>query len=276
MKIRNFKNLEDIIKNEKLLIGVVHLKPLPGSPSYMGESIESIFESALKDTECYNKGNFHGVIIENHGDIPFSKPEDIGPETVALMSVIADKLREKNKNLFFGINILANAAIKALSVAMAAKASFIRVNQFTNAYIANEGFLEGLAGKITRYRRWIGANNVNIFADVHVKHGSHSIVSDRSIEELTRDCEFFGADILIATGQRTSDSAQIEEVEKIKNSTNLPVLIGSGISKDNINDYYHSCDGFIVASSLKYEGNWENSVEMKRINDFKEIFSLLK
>jgi|TARA_B100001996_G_scaffold336593_2_gene287951 hypothetical protein len=273
----NIKNrINNIFKKEKLLIGVVHLNPLPGSPSYKGESLDEIFDLALKDTKCYAQENFHGVIIENHGDIPFNKPEDIGPETVAFMSVITNKLREKYKHLIFGINILANAAIPALSVAMATNSSFIRVNQYTNAYIANEGFLEGLAAKITRYRKWIGADSISIFADVHVKHGSHAIVSDRSIEELTKDNEFFGADVLVATGQRTADSAEIEELTKIKSATHLPVLIGSGISKDNINNYYQKCDGFIIASSLKFDGYWKNSVDLERIKSFNKILNLLK
>ena len=256
MEKNNIKNrINNIFKKEKLLIGVVHLNPLPGSPSYKGESLDEIFDLALKDTKCYAQENFHGVIIENHGDIP---------------------LREKYKHLIFGINILANAAIPALSVAMATNSSFIRVNQYTNAYIANEGFLEGLAAKITRYRKWIGADSISIFADVHVKHGSHAIVSDRSIEELTKDNEFFGADVLVATGQRTADSAEIEELTKIKSATHLPVLIGSGISKDNINNYYQKCDGFIIASSLKFEGYWKNSVDLERIKSFNKILNLLK
>jgi membrane complex biogenesis BtpA family protein len=275
-KLNNHNRLSALFKKEKVLIGVVHLKPLPGSPSYKGESLDEIFDLALKDTECYALGKFHGVIIENHGDIPFNKPEDIGPETVAVMSVITNKLRVKYNHLIFGINVLANAAIPALSVAMASNSAFIRVNQYTNAYIANEGFVEGLAAKITRYRRLIYADSICIFADVHVKHGSHAIVADRPIEELAKDSEFFGADVLIATGSRTADSAEIEEVNTIKLSTNLPVLIGSGITKDNVNNYYHTCDGFIIASSLKYDGLWNNSVDIKRVNAFTKTLNSLK
>ncbi len=46
----------------------------------------------------------HGPIIENHGDVPFAKPEDLGRETAA---------------------------------------GFVRVNQWTNSYVGNEGILEG-------------------------------------------------------------------------------------------------------------------------------------
>ncbi|GHK51587.1 hypothetical protein KPZU09_13230 [Klebsiella pneumoniae] len=57
------------------------------------------------------------------------------------------------------------------------------------------------------------AEHIRVFADSHVKHGSHAIVADRSIQELTRDVDFFEADAVIATGQRTGDSATMAEID---------------------------------------------------------------
>ncbi len=89
---------------------------------------------------------------------------------------------------------------------LAGGADFVRVNQWANAYIANEGFIEGAAAKALRYRSMLRAEHIRVFADSHVKHGSHAIVADRSIQELTRDVDFFEADAVIATGQRTGDT----------------------------------------------------------------------
>ena len=83
-----------------------------------------------------------------------------------------------------GINVLANAAIPAMAIALAGGADFVRVNQWANAYIANEGFIEGAAAKALRYRSMLRAEHIRVFADSHVKHGSHAIVADRSIQEL--------------------------------------------------------------------------------------------
>ena len=51
-----------------------------------------------------------------------------------------------------GVNVLANAALHALAVASAAGARFVRVNQWANAYVANEGLIEGAAARAMRYR----------------------------------------------------------------------------------------------------------------------------
>lgn len=134
--------IQAIFSRSKAVIGVIHCDPFPGSPKYRGKSVSDIVERALRDAENYISGGVHGLIIENHGDIPFSKPEDIGHETSALMAVITEKVRERFA-VPLGINVLANAAIPAMAIALAGGADFVRVNQWANAYIANEGFIEG-------------------------------------------------------------------------------------------------------------------------------------
>ena len=106
-----------------------------------------------------------GLIVENHGDVPFSKPEDLGPETAACLAVAADRIRAET-GAPFGINVLANAPLHALAVAAATGAAFIRVNQWANAYVANEGFVEGRAAEAMRYRSLLRVEGVRVFADV--------------------------------------------------------------------------------------------------------------
>lgn len=259
--------IQAIFSRKKVVIGVIHCDPFPGTPKYRGKTIGDIIERALRDADNYVSGGVHGLIIENHGDIPFSKPEDIGPETAALMAVITEKVRTRF-NVPLGINVLANAAIPALATALAGGADFIRVNQWANAYIANEGFIEGAAAKALRYRSQLRAEHIKVFADSHVKHGSHAIVADRSIQELTRDVDFFEADAVIATGQRTGDSATLSEIDEIRGATALPLLVGSGVTPDNVGQILSRTQGVIVASALKVDGVWWNEVELARVKHF--------
>ncbi len=250
-------------RTERVLIGVVHLLPLPGSPDHEGSEVEPIYERALADARAYHAAGFDGLIVENHGDIPFAKPDDIGPETAAHMSVAADRIRRET-HLPIGVNVLANAARHAIAAASAAGARFVRVNQWANAYVANEGLIEGAAARATRYRREIGAQGVRVFADAHVKHGAHAIVQDRPIAELVRDVEFFNADVIIATGQRTGHAADLDYIRAIKSAASLPVLVGSGVTPDNVREILGIVEGVIVASALKVEGCWWNPVDPER------------
>ncbi|MXP64993.1 BtpA/SgcQ family protein [Roseomonas sp. M0104] len=259
--------IETLFGRRKAVIGVIHSLALPGSPGYDGRPMAEIVDFAVAEAERYRAGGVDGLIVENHGDIPFSKPEHLGPETAAGMAVMTDAVRRAS-GLTVGVNVLANGAIQALAVAKAAGASFIRVNQWANAYVANEGFVEGPAAAATRYRAWLQAREVKIFADVHVKHGAHAITGDRSIPELARDVEFFDADVAIATGQRTGDSATMEELSTIAGGTALPVAVGSGVTPDNVGDILTVADAVIVASYLKQDGVWWNPVDPERLRTF--------
>jgi membrane complex biogenesis BtpA family protein len=259
--------IREIFGRDKVLIGMIHCPPLPGSPRYRGAPVAEIVAACLTDARRLIEGGLHGLIVENHGDIPFSKPEDIGPETPALLSVITDRVRAAT-GVPVGVNVLANAPLPALATAVAGGAAFIRVNQWANAYVANEGFIEGRAAEAMRYRALLRADHIRIFADVHVKHGSHAIVADRTIAELTRDLAFFDADCVIATGQRTGNAASLTEIDEIAAATHLPLLVGSGVSEDNILPILSRTSGVIVASSLKQDGLWWNPVDPDRVRRF--------
>ena len=259
--------IASLFGRRKAVIGVIHSRPLPGSPGYDGEAMEEVIGFAVAEAARYRAGGVDGLIVENHGDIPFAKPEHLGPETAACMAVMTRAVRAAS-GLPVGVNVLANGAIQALAVAKAAGAAFIRVNQWANAYVANEGFIEGPAGAATRYRAWLHAREVKIFADVHVKHGAHAIVADRAIPEMARDAEFFDADVAIATGQRTGDAASLEELRAIAEGTSLPVAVGSGVTPGNVGDILTVADAVIVASWLKHDGVWWNPVDPERLAVF--------
>lgn len=254
---------------DKALIGVVHCPPFPGTPRHDGRPMRDIVDACLRDAAAYVEGGMNGLIVENHGDVPFLKPADIGPETTGFLSVITDRIVQA-VDVPVGVNVLANAPIPAFAVATAAGAAFIRVNQWANAYVANEGFVEGRAGEALRYRAALGATHVKVFADSHVKHGSHAIVADRGIVELTRDLAFFDADAVIATGARTGDSATLDEIDEVGGATSLPLLVGSGVTPGNVARILAKVDGVIVASSLKRDGDWWNEVEVGRVRELVE------
>ncbi len=266
-KVSDLSSILKIFKKDKVAIGVVHCPPFPGTPRHDGRSVSQLIAAAVDDAVAYAEGGIDGLIIENHGDVPFLRPEDIGPETTAYMTA-ATRAAIEATGLPTGINILANAPIAALAVASASDARFVRVNQWANAYVSNEGFLNGEAAKALRYRKSIDASDVAIFADSHVKHGAHAITGDRSIEELTRDLEFFDADAVIATGQRTGDTATTEELRTIDGATGLPVLVGSGVRTDNVARILKVAAGVIVGSSLKRDDVWWNEVQADKVRNF--------
>ena len=258
--------LRELFSVSKPIIGMVHSQPLPGSPRYKHYSLREVYRFGVEEALRLKEGGVDGLLLENAGDIPFSRPQDIGHETIASMSVLGHLIREAT-HLPLGIITVANAALPSIAIAHSCGAQFVRVNQWVNAYIANEGLVEGEAGRALRYRSWIGADNVRIFADVHVKHGSHAIVSDRPLAEQARDAEFYDADVLIATGYRTGDVTTVEEVAGISNYVSLPVLVGSGLSVANCRELLTVADGAIIGSSIKVDGKMHSPVSVGKVQE---------
>jgi len=261
--------LQKLFPVGKPIIGMVHVKPLPGSPRGRGADLEAVYDAAVEEALLLARGGVDGLLLENAGDIPFLKPEDIGFETVGPMSVIGDRIRRAAK-LPLGFNIVANAAQASLACARSCGADFVRVNQWANAYVANEGIIEGAAPRALRYRNAIGAENILVFADVHVKHGSHAIVGDRDLAEQTRDVEFFGADILIATGNRTGHAAEAAEIEGIRQGATKPILVGSGVTPDTVENLLGAADGAIVGSWFKDTNNMWGTVDPAKVERLME------
>jgi membrane complex biogenesis BtpA family protein len=259
--------LQAIFGRRKVVIGMIHSRALPGSPAYEGAPMDDVVGFAIAEAARLKQGGVDGLIVENHGDIPFAKPDQLGPETAACMAVMTDAVRRAS-GLPVGVNVLANAAHQAIAVAKASGATFVRVNQWANAYVANEGLLDGLAGSAARYRAFLHGRDIRVFADVHVKHGAHAITADRSIAELARDVEFFDADVAVATGQRTGDAADLAEIAAIAQGCSLPVVVGSGLTPETVGSIFQAADGVIVGSWLKQDGVWWNEVDPDRLATF--------
>lgn len=257
--------LRGLVDVAKPIIGTVHVAPLPGAPRYDGSSIREIAARASEDARAYVEGGVDVLLIENAGDVPYRRPELVGPETVAALTAVGVTVREALPDVPMGVIIVAHAVQQSLAVAKAIGGSFIRANQWVNAYIANEGYIEGAAAEALRYRATIDATDVKILADVHVKHGSHAIVGDLPISQLTHDVETFGADVLIATGHHTGDPTRVEEVRAIKERATRSVLVGSGLDQTNARELLGVADGAIVGSAMKRDGVWWERVDPARV-----------
>jgi membrane complex biogenesis BtpA family protein len=253
----------------KVLIGVVHLLPLPGSPRWNG-NLKSVLNRAKMEAGILQDGGAHGVIVENFGDTPF-KTGRVEPETVAAMTLAVEQVRGA-LSLPVGINMLRNDAISALAVAVATGCDFIRVNVHYGVMATDEGMVEGEAYETTRRRRYLNAD-VQILADVLVKHASPVGQSDIGLvaQETSRRAL---ADGLIVSGPATGQPTNSFDVSVVRRA--VPdgfVLVGSGINESNVWRLLEYADGAIVGTSLKTEGIVTNPIDPDRVGRLTQIFA---
>uniref|UniRef100_A0A183CIM1 BtpA family membrane complex biogenesis protein n=1 Tax=Globodera pallida TaxID=36090 RepID=A0A183CIM1_GLOPA len=207
-------------------------------------------------------------------DLPYQKGDAHGPEVCATMARLCAACAQtlgsqRRQQLLLGVQILAGANRAALAVAQAAEFDFVRVESFVFGHVADEGWMDGCAGELLRYRRTIGADQIAVVADVKKKHCSHAITADVSVAETARAAEFFQADGVILSGASTGEAACPRELNEVRSKCSLPVLIGSGIDVDNAN-LFGEAGAFIVGSHFKKDGNWRNVIERSRVQTLVE------
>lgn len=251
--------------NKKPIIGMVHLLPLPSSPLFEG-NIEQIEQRALQDVEALIKGGVDAFIIENFGDVPYDNT--ISLEAYSVMLSITNKIKEV-ATIPFGLNIQYNCTEHEWSMAYATKADFIRVEAFVENRIGTHGISYASAPKLMRMKQQYPSECM-IFSDINVKHTYP--MADIKMEDAAHESIESGSDAIIITGKATGENPKIEEVialkEKLKNT---PVLIGSGINSQNVNDFLQYADGIIVGSSLKYNGDVYQCIDPKKVEEFMNI-----
>ncbi|KXB03826.1 photosystem I assembly BtpA [candidate division MSBL1 archaeon SCGC-AAA261G05] len=262
---KRLDSLEDLFGVNKPIIGMIHLLPMPGAPG-CDHDVDLILEKALEDAEKLEDGGVDGLIVENMWDIPYFVGSDIPPETIAIQSVAARKVVEK-VDIPVGANVIHNAGRGDLAVALASGAKFMRICLFTGAQVWDTGeFDHGVAAELTRLRRYFNAEDIRIFADIDKKHAKVFPGIDLRTHAIWS--EYYLADALIVTGEMTGRPPKIDDVKTVKEATNRPVLMGSGMDKDNVSEFLKYADGAIVGTSLKEDGVTENPVDLGRVKEF--------
>lgn len=263
-----WKTPRDLFGGGKILIGVVHLLPLPGAPLWDGD-LARVLQRAAAEARALHQGGAHGLIVENFGDAPF-RAGPVAPETVAGMT-LAVKAAAEAAPLPVGVNMLRNDAQAALAVAAVAGAAFIRVNVHYGVMAADEGVIEGQAYETVRQRRYLNAP-VSLLADVLVKHAAPLGPQDLLLtaQETVRRGR---ADGLIISGPATGRPTANSDLSVVRRG--LPgefLLAGSGVDAANAAYALQNADGAIVGTSLKRDGVITNPIDPERVRRLAEIF----
>lgn len=250
------------------LIGVVHLKPLPGDAGAAPDaSFDRVFDAALADAHSLSSGGAAAVIVENYGSAPFHKgtrEDPVPSHQVAMLARVAQACAG-DIDLPVGINCLRNGGPTAVGIAAAVGADFVRINVHTGAYVTDQGLIEGEAAHTMGYRTRLDAQHVAVLADVLVKHARP--LSTLEPEDVVGDTLHRGrADGLIVTGATTGAAIDVERLRRVRAAAgDAPVYLGSGVTRSNAAQLAPFAEGAIVGTSVKQGGIIHAPVDAGRV-----------
>jgi membrane complex biogenesis BtpA family protein len=255
---------------DKALIAMIALRALPGAPLYDGNN-QLIIDQALSDLGHYKRAGVDAVLLENDHDLPYAKGPLPGEAVEVIESVCAAMRAEWSGPA--GLQILEAANEDALSVAHKTGLDFIRVEGFVYAHVGGAGIIDACAGPLLRKRASLGCTHIKIFPDISKKHCAHALTSDLDITLEARQAELFMADGLVVTGRFTGESADAEDIQAVREVTSLPILIGSGMTADNVDQLVSLADAFIVGSTFRKQGKYLESLQPERLQRFMDAFN---
>lgn len=258
------------MQKQKRITGVLHLGEFPKThdPAVIGK----ICKLAQADLLALQDGGVDALIIEN--DFTGSP----SPYGVFLDAAQKEMMREivrflqPSIRLPFGFCVLLNDYETAFELAACFGASFVRLDTFVDRVerVADDIRMEPDPLAIMTYKEKAGAADVELWADIHVKHAK--LLDDRSIEDSARMALAAGADVLIVTGNWTGRAPDTSDIKRVRLA--LPqarLIIGSGMDVANIGAFAQHVDEFIIGSAFKREGRVDtvlvrNIVEIASIN----------
>jgi membrane complex biogenesis BtpA family protein len=254
---------------KKFLATMIAVLPLPGSPRYDGND-DRIVRQALSDARHYSDAAVDALLLENSHDLPYIKPP-LPTRAIEVMTRVAGAVR----NYFsgpIGIQMLEAANETALDIAQRARLDFLRVESFVFGHVGGAGWIDGCAGKLLRRRKDLQCEHIRVFGDVKKKHCSHAATADLDIVDEVKQAEFFLVDGVIVTGPRTGEAPSPADLRKVKRAATVPVVIGSGMTAENIRQYYPLADGFIVGSTFREGGRYLAMLDPERLRKFMRAF----
>lgn len=257
--------LDRLFNNKKPVIGMVHLLALPGSYKYDG-NLENVYLKAKYDLDELVKGGIDGVIVENFNDVPYTTKNKL--VTIIAFTHILTRLKLEY-DIPMGINVQFNDYEAEWLIGYCSNIDFIRVEVFAENRVGPNGVMLACGPELMRLKNTY-PKDIAILCDIGVKH-TFALV-DQPIDFTINSLIDSGVDGLICTGLETGKSPSLEEVKNIKSvSKGFPLFVGSGVNKDTVMDYLSICDGVIVGSSLKVNGNVYNPVDYSKVENFIKI-----
>ena len=241
--------LSSLFGVDRPVLGGMLLPPLLGAPR-SSMSVFAIADRAAEEARAFEAAGVRGVTLENVGDNPFPR-DRAADETVAAFSIVAAAVR-RAVAIPIGINVMRNSWSAAMAIAAAVDAQYVRINVLGDALASDQGIIQGCASELLRYRKYLGAENVRIFADVDCKHGGPLTV--RPLEVIARDTAYRQmADVLLVTGTDSDTPPDLADIETVKGAVpDVPVIIASGMSDRSV-ELVKACDGTTIGT---YARNW--------------------
>ncbi|MBQ1878569.1 MAG: BtpA/SgcQ family protein [Erysipelotrichaceae bacterium] len=247
---------------KKMVIGMVHLLPLPANAAYRGDK-QQIIDWALEDAKVLIDAGVDAIMLENFSDWP-QYADEIPLESYTLMTAIASKIRDICP-IPFGVNVEMNAWKQEWLMAWACNADFIRIEAFVDNRGGSFGYIPACSTPISKVMVDYPAE-IMLFTDVHTQetYGNPNV----PINQLCHNAKNHDSSGIIVTENDNNERITVEDVKSMREEMgDFPIIVGSGVKTHNVLDYLEYADGVIVGRGFKTG----DRIDAGKVKEFMDI-----
>ena len=253
--------LQDMFGVDKPVIGMCHLRALPGDPGYdRAAGMRAVVEDAAANLDALQAGGADGVMFSNEFSLPYLT--QVETATVAAMSRVIAELYDHIK-VPFGVNVLWDP-YASLDLAVAVDALFVR-EIFTGVYASDFGLWDTNCGAVVRHQHAIGAQHVRLLFNIVPEAAAY--LARRDVVSIARSTVFNAhPDALCVSGLTAGEETSAETLQAVKQvMPALPVVANTGVRLSNVAEQLGIADAAIIGTAFKRGGVFENPVDADRV-----------
>jgi membrane complex biogenesis BtpA family protein len=237
----------DMLGKKKVIIGLVHLLPLPGTPFYEEGSMEQTLEKAVADARALCQGGVDGCLIQTV-DRVYPAGDEADYARVAAMAAVTRAVAEATTPQFYiGVQIMVNALKASIAVAKVCGGSFLRCTALVGATVGASGLVEANPHDFLTYRARIGAQSIKLIAEVNSRH--FHWVGEQSTADIARMAVRAGAAAVeVSHADEATNTRLIREIKQAM--PHIPVILGGYTTHENVTRRLAEADGAFVGVDI--------------------------
>lgn len=246
------------LNGKKLVIGLVHLLPMLGTPLYEDGNMDKMLRKAIEDCKTLKENGADGALIQTV-DVFYPSTDDTDYARVAGLSAITARVRgEIGSDFLLGAQIMWNCITPSLAVCKAAGADFTRCTALAGNTASMYGTIEAQPLKVAEYRKKIEAGSIGMLAEIS---GYHHVGddSDAHIQELAATSVRLGADAVEVCDRDFVRNEKLVKAVKAVNGGSIPVILGGATDVENCKERLRYADGALVGRAFE-GGQWGGNV----------------
>lgn len=254
---------------KKVIIGMVHLGPLPGTPFYEEGSYATVKERAIADGMALYRGGASGCLVQTIDQV-YSTADEADPARIAgVANIVHEIARSTGPDFKIGVQILRNAIQASLAVAKVSGGSFVRCGALVGATMTGDGLMDSNPLAVMRYRRQLNAKDIKMIAEVHSMH--FKALDGTAPVEVARDAVRVGADA-VSLGD-PDERVTLDMIRDIRRALpDTPIFLAGYTNHDNAARLLPAVDGAFVGTCLEKSG-WGSAIDEDRVRAYMDIVS---